>query len=230
MWQMALKDLEQHARALIIFFVSALALPTGFYLVNSSSADNSGFVGVVFGYLVFGAPTLFAFWLVGQEKVKGTLRMIKLLPISGMRIIMAKSITSLSLCLLLNNVTLLGIPLLLRQAGFPISSPDFFVVLWMNLAAVFIVALNIAIFTAFDHKIAMQVAYFGVFILVLAVMAVEKILPARGMNITLLLMNSWRQWYLPYWGGVIVLTLAAFLFYFAGRLFEWTEWPELEED
>src|SRR5262249_62019707 len=123
MWQLALKDLEQHARALMVFFISALALPTGFYLLKPSGANNSGFVGVVVGYLIFGAPTLFAFWLIGQEKLKGTLRLIKLLPISGMRVITTKSLTSLALCLLLNNFTLLGVPLLLRLPGVPLAPP-----------------------------------------------------------------------------------------------------------
>lgn len=229
MWQLVLKDLEQHKRALAVFFISAMALPTVFYLLKTTGADNSGFVGVTFGYLVCGAPTLFAFWLIGQEKVKGTLRLLKLLPISGWRVIVAKSLTSLALCLLLNQVTLLVIPLLLHIAGFAITPPAWLTVLWMSLAAVFCVSLNIAIFTAFDHKIAMQIAYFGVFLVVIAVMAVEKFLRPRGINISVLLTGAWQRWYFPYVAGVLALALATLLILFACRLFERAEWPELEE-
>lgn len=229
MWQLALKDLEQHAKALAIFFTSALALPVGFYLVSSPGADNSGFIGVAFGYIVFGAPTLFAFWLVGQEKVKGTMRLLKLLPIPSPRVILAKALTSLGLCLALSNTTLIIVPSLLRLAGFDIARTSLLTVLWLNLASAFFVAVGIAVFTAFEHKIAMQIAYFGFFVLALAVMIVEKYLTARGVNFGSLLTNTLGQWYLPYWGGIVVLGLAALLILFAGRIFDWAEWSELEE-
>jgi hypothetical protein len=229
MWQLVLKDLEQHARALTIFFISALGLPAGFYLVNPTGADNSGILGVTFGYMVFGGPTLFAFWLVGQEKMKGTLRLLRLLPISGGRVIAAKSLTIMALCLLINLMALIGVPLLLRLMGYGIEIPGWPIILWMCLAALFFGAMNVAIFTAFDHKIAMQIAYFGFFLVAVMVMAAEKFLKPRGVDVTLLLASLWGRWYFPYWGWSLALAFVAQLILFAGRLFERKEWSELEE-
>src|SRR5262249_43539501 len=152
-----------------------------------------------FGYLIFGAPTLFAFWLVGQEKIKGTLRLLKLLPISGMQIIAAKSLASLTLCLLLNLMSLLGAPLVLRLAGFAIAPPGLPIIFWMSMAVVIFVALNIAIFTTFDHKIATQIVYFGLFVVMIAVMVADKFLSRRGVSGMALLTSAWRRWYFPYW-------------------------------
>ena len=75
----------------------------------------------------------------------------------------------------------------------------------------------------------MQVAYFGIFIVVITVMAVEKLLSPRGMNFNLLLTGTLQRWYFPYWGGILVLAFAAIFILFAGWLFERMEWPELEE-
>jgi hypothetical protein len=224
-----LKDVEQHTRALTLFFISALVVPALFYLVNPTGPDNRGLIGVTFGYMVFGAPTLFAFWLVGQEKMKGTLRLLKILPISGQCIITTKSLTVVTLCVLLNLMALLGVPLFLRLAGFAIEWPGWLTVIWMCMAAVFFVAMNVAIFTAFDHKIATQVAYFGFAVMMIAVSVAEKFLKPRGLTLDSLLTSLWQWWYFPYWGWSMALAFSALLILFAGRLFERTEWPELEE-
>jgi ABC-type transport system involved in multi-copper enzyme maturation permease subunit len=229
MWQIVLKDLEQHSRALILFFLSSLALPIGFFLLKPTGADNSGIVGVNVGYLVLSAPMLFAFWLVGQEKLKGTLRLLKILPLSGMRIVTAKALTGLALCALLNLLFLRLSPLILGLLGFHIAFPGREIFFWMCLAAAFFVAVNIAIFTAFDYKIAMQISYFGIFGVLAALMTVEKFLPRRGVNVMELLTGAWRQWRVAYWGWLPILTLSVLCVLVAGRLFECREWPELED-
>jgi ABC-type transport system involved in multi-copper enzyme maturation permease subunit len=88
-----MKDFEQHAKNLLIFLLSALALPLMFGLIVDES-DGSGYHGVVFGYIVLGAPAIFAFWFIGQEKMKGTMKLLSILPISGREIILTKSLGS----------------------------------------------------------------------------------------------------------------------------------------
>lgn len=229
MWQLILKDVEQHTRALTLFFSSAAVVPAGFYLAHPTGADNSGVIGVTFGYMVFGAPTLFSLWLVGQEKMKGTLRLLKILPISGQRIIATKSLTAMTLCALVILIALVGAPLFLRVVGFPIELPSWPTVLWICMAAVFFVAINITIFTAFDHKIASQIAYFGFGFAMIALGFAERFLKPRGVNVYSMLTSVWQWWYFSYWGWILAPAFAALLILFAGRLCDQTEWPELEE-
>ncbi|MGH9763005.1 MAG: hypothetical protein ACREDR_20015, partial [Blastocatellia bacterium] len=99
--ELILKDIEQNKKALALFFISALSLPPLFYLVHSGGNGSTGFLGVVFGYVVFGAPMIFAFWTIGQEKIKGTLRLLRTLPVSGRWIIGVKSAGAIGISLIL---------------------------------------------------------------------------------------------------------------------------------
>ena len=233
MWPLIVKDMMQNAKALLLFYISALSLPTAFYLIKSPQSDSSGFVGVTFSYVVFGAPILFAVWFIGQEKVKGTFRFLKILPISGMRVILAKSLTSLCLCLILMNFILLVIPLLLRISGIPMSISAPRMVLWLNLATIFFISLNTLVFTALDHKIATQISIFCMMAVGLGAAIAGKLLAPllapHGYGFGKLTGLFKNEPGILYFIGFLILIFSAAMIRLAGRILERAEWPDLEE-
>jgi len=230
MWPLIVKDMMQNAKALLLFYISALSLPTAFYLIKSPQSDSSGFVGVTFSYVVFGAPILFTVWFIGQEKVKGTFRFLKILPISGMRVILAKSLTSLCLCLILMNFILLVLPLLLRISGIPMSISAPKMVLWLNLATIFFISLNTLIFTALDHKIASQISIFCMMAVGLSAAIAGKLLAPHGYGFGKLTGYIKNEPGILYFIGFLILIFSAAMIRLAGRIFERAEWPDLEEN
>jgi len=223
------KDLRQNARGLLFFIGTAILFPTAIYMVTAPGADNRGYVGVIFGFVTFSAPTMFAMWFIGQEKLKGTLRFLKILPISGMGVIVAKSLTCICICLVTMNVSLIGIPILLRLAGFPISIPAPMLLFWLNLANIFFISLNVLGFTALNHKIASQISLYGMMSVGLGVLFAGKLLAPRGYSFSKLIGIIQGKPGLFYFLGVLIFILSAVVIRLAGKIFERAEWPDLEE-
>ncbi len=222
------KDLEQNAKALAVFFLSALLLPLGFHMFSTSDQAGYGYLGVVFGYLAFGAPAMFAFWFVGQEKMKGTFRLLRMLPIEPRRIIGAKALGSLAICLAMVNLVALFIPWLAMKGGAGVAVPAGPLLLWLNAATVLFVSIDIAIFTVFEFKIASQVAYLGHGALAVLIMIGEKLLTRTGRSseeVAARLVSA----NINYWGPLLVLAISCLAIHFAGRYFEMMEWGDLEE-
>ncbi|MGA2261965.1 MAG: ABC transporter permease [Acidobacteriota bacterium] len=155
-WILLRKDIVQHARALVALAASALALPLVFALLAGPEKDSAGYVGFVFGYLGISAPMMFAQWFIGQEKIKGTFRVLRLLPVSGTRIIVTKCMGAMLLCLLLINITLILEPAVCRASGIGIAQPMAALVLWTNAVAVLSLSISMALFAALDTRIAIQ--------------------------------------------------------------------------
>lgn len=229
-WALICKDLQQNGKAFLLFLASAVALPPVFTLIQKPGSGSSGFIGVVFGYLVLSAPMLFAFWLVGQEKVKGTFRLLRLLPGPAEHIILTKGVASLSICVLTVNVVLVIEPLLLNFFGLAVSFPAGLTLLWMNLATAFFAALGIVIFTVFNHKMATQIWYLALVALMMFMTVAEKYLTRLGVDLSVVVQKALTQRYLLYWGAVLILLLILVLLLFAARYFEWRDWTELTED
>lgn len=218
------KDLEQHRKGLFIYAVSVILVPL--VLADLSHATSeSGFLGSVVGYIGFGGPMLMALWFVGQEKMKGTLRILRALPISGRQIVVTKMITSSLVCLGLANVVLLGEPSLLSHVllqPLHITAP---IILALNGLLWFACCFYTAIFVVLEQKIAIQVSYWGIFALVLAGLMADKISKARHINFSF--MTKLPAIILI----VVVLALASLVaLEVASRVLEWKEWSELEEE
>ena len=223
------KDLRQNAIGLLFFIASAILFPTAIYLVTTPGSDNSRYVGVIFGFVTLSAPAMFAMWFIGQEKLKGTFRFLRILPISGMRVIVAKSLTSISICLLTMNISLIGMPLILRLFGFSISFPTPMLLFWLNLANIFFISLNILVFTALNHKMASQISLYSMVAVGLGVVMAGKLLAPRGYSISKLTGFIQNKPGLFYLLGVLVFILSAAFIRLAGNIFEKAEWPDLEE-
>jgi hypothetical protein len=229
MLELAWKDLEQHAKPLAIFSLVALATPGIFYWMTGAGKESAGFVGVAFGYIVMGYPVMLTFYLIGQEKAKGTMKFLKLLPLSGRWIIFSKSLTVVALSLSLLNFVVILEPLLMRWIGFGIDMPNALLVFWMNLAAIFLIALGIAAHTAFDHRLAGQIGYLVIVVVMLLTTFIEKYMVRFGMGTPEQLFERVRQSNIVYWGAVPVMIASVLLFLLSARILEGTEWSDLEE-
>ncbi|MGH9831136.1 MAG: hypothetical protein ACREDR_48655, partial [Blastocatellia bacterium] len=120
--------------------------------------------------------------------------------------------------------------LLLRLLGLNIESPGVLVVVWLNLTSMFLVALSVVLYAAFDHKIAIQVSYLALFVLVLGTLFVDKYAPKWGVDVSGFATRFVSRWRLEYLGVVIVLAIVAGLVTFAGRVVERLDWSELDEN
>lgn len=212
----------------MIFLLSALALPIAFSLMISKPDDGAGYFGVAFGYLVPGAPALFSFWFIGQEKMKGTFKFLSILPIPGRQLILAKSLASALLCLSIINVVVLLMPLMMQAAIGLRWFPGLQTILWVNLLTLLFVAVDATIFTLLESKIASQAIYLGHTFLALIVLVAIKLMPTIGESDTLL--QRLYSISFHYWGWIPVILIAYLLVVFSGRVFEMREWTELEED
>ncbi len=227
MRRIILKDIEQHAKTILIFFLSALILPITFTLLASQTQDGSGYLGVVFGYIVPGAPALFAFWFIGQEKLKGTFKFLSILPIRGRAIILSKSLAAALLCLAVINLVTVLAPLIVHALFGYKWLPGFRTILWLNFLTLFLTSIDITIFTLLETKVASQAVYLGHAFLATAVLVAFKFLPvADNPQAILQKLNAVG---FHYWGGIAVILVSYLLVAFSGRVFEMREWAELEE-
>jgi len=152
LWALMRKDFAQHAKPLLIFAATALALPLAFTVLTRTEKDSTGYIGTVFGCLGISAPMLLGQWLIGQEKVKGTFKLLRSLPVSETKIILTKYLFSTIVCLILVNGALLVEPAVCRLFGLAISFPTAPLVAWTNIAAVFFIAVSTTVFTILDAR------------------------------------------------------------------------------
>ncbi len=228
MWRLILKDIDQHKKAVSLFFLVGLVMPAVFSLIIGQTEDGSGYLGVVFGYVMMGAPAMFSFLLIGQEKLKGTFKLLSILPIAGKKLILAKSLGVALLCLSLANLACVVSPLIIRLTmGYEcLASPE--IIFWANLLTLFFVSVDVAVFTLFESKIASQIAYLLFAFMGFTVIAANKYFETSTdpQEILLQLKTIGFQ----YWGWTIVISVSCAIVMFAGRLFEMKEWAELEEN
>jgi ABC-type Na+ efflux pump permease subunit len=227
MWNLAFKDLEQNWKSILIFFTSSLAFPITFAILQDRGS-NVEYLGVVFGYIVLGGPILFSYLLIGQEKVKGTFKFLRVLPISGTHIILTKSLTVICLCLINLDFALILEPLMLRLFGLNFL-PSSSTLLWLNLTAIFFAAISILITTYFNHKTAAQISYSLIAGLVWAVAFMEKHL-LRADALKELAIEIASQPTLSFLSTAVICSFAAGLILLASYTFNRIDWVDLEEN
>ena len=226
LWNLALKDIEQNRKALAVMLATALVLPLLFGAA-AARPDGGGYLSFAIGYGVVSVPILVAHLFVGHEKLKGTFRLLRVLPVRGSRLITTKAVAATALSLLVANLLVFVEPLLLRRFGVAYTLPGLLPLIWINVASAFVSALAVSAFVAFEHKVALQVSYITVFGLALGLTGLERWAAQAGLGTSLAARAA--ELYLPYWGVPVVLLFVAAFVRFAGRLFEQKEWPELEE-
>ncbi len=229
-WTLMRKDLIQNARPLAFFFVAALLLPLAFTLFTRSEEDGGGYAGTVFGFLALGAPMLFGQWFIGQEKVKGTFRLLRSLPISGTRIIVTKYVGSTILCLVLIDVALFLEPLICRLIGLQIPAPAPALVVWTSIAAAFLVAVSIAMFTLLDTRIATQAIIWTMCGFMLCLALAGKYLQGLGIeSLANRVVPSIYDLRAAIFVGLALGGTSFAIVWRTARVFEQREWMQLEE-
>jgi hypothetical protein len=230
-WTMFRKDVVQHFRPLLGLLVSAMVLPLAFALISESRARSAGFAGFIFGFLGVSAPIMMAQWFIGQEKVKGTLRVLRLLPLSLGRIVWMKCLGALAICSLIINTALVLEPVILRYGGIGIAQPPLLLVVWTNATAALILGISMALFSSLDTRIALQAAIWtlcGFMILGYAAqkLANRKSWLASDQQFTS--MAGHPGWIL---GTAVFMLVAAFLMMgFSAWQMDRKDWEELEEN
>jgi hypothetical protein len=230
-WNLLCKDIVQHARGLLALAASGLALPLVFVLLSGSEKDSAGYVGFVFGYLGISAPMMFAQWFIGQEKIKGTFRVLRLLPVSGTRIMVTKCLNALLLCLLLINAALILEPAIGRALGFGIAQPPAALVLWTNATAVLALGISMALFTALDTRIAIQAVIWTLFSFMILGYGAQKYLGRQRFDTFTEHAGTLAGDIGLVCVAVLPLVVATVLLIgFSAWIFERKEWADLEEN
>lgn len=224
------KDLLQHAKAVAIFTLSAILIPTmtSLLMQDSDEGIKATYLGIVFGYTVMGAPALFSFRLIGHEKMRGTFKFLSILPIPGKTLIVVKAMTAALFCLPVINIALLIMPEIIFQSGGPSCIYDFQTVVWINITAIFFTAIDSALFAILESKTASQIIYAGHTLLVLGVLTGLNWLPESYAHDKLL--HQMTSIGINYWGSLLVILVSILMVDISGRIFASKDWSELESD
>ncbi len=229
-WALISKDLTQHAKPLLIFTLSCLALPVLSAPFTAGGKDGTGYVGLAFGFLGISAPMLLAQWFIGQEKVKGTFKLLRTLPVSGTRMILTKYVTCTAICLLwINGVLFLG-PTVCNMMGSQASMPGAPAMLWTSISGMFFVGLSISLFVVFDARIAAQAMIWGMCCIMVCVALAGRFLEGRedeafAARMGIAIQSGW----LAACCWLILGAISFLMVWFAARLFEKRDWSRLEE-
>jgi ABC-type transport system involved in multi-copper enzyme maturation permease subunit len=225
-----LKDLRQHRKSLLALVATALVLSAGASAGAVAGRKMDGVYGFAFGFLVVAAPIVLTMWFIGHEKVKETIRVLRLLPISPRTLMGAKMIgIVLVIELLLLGALVLTPALVGLVAGQPLF-PPFAVVVGFLALPLLSISVMVPLFIHYDYKIAGQVAFgifFGASTLLLVVV---KQFPDVGQKLAVLFSDAsgLRIAALLLWlFGLLALALGWFV---ASRIYEWKEWSDLGED
>lgn len=89
-WTIIAKDLRQHRRSLLIFASVALVLSLSDKVAIGNDDLTPVFHRFLFSYVTILTPMELAMWFVSQEKVKETIHLLRLLPISPGKLMAAK--------------------------------------------------------------------------------------------------------------------------------------------
>jgi ABC-2 family transporter protein len=89
-WSIIRKDLQQHRRNVLIFAAVGTVLSvTGKVVVNHQDL-SAGIHRFLFTYITVVIPMELTMWFVGQEKLKETIRVLRLLPVTPAQFVTAK--------------------------------------------------------------------------------------------------------------------------------------------
>jgi hypothetical protein len=160
------KDIEQNAKPLLL--ITVIGISISYFLMLSMRQDSrqSGIEGFLVGSLVLGMPLMFSMWLVGQEKAKGTILILKALPIGGVRVMVAKWLTASAFTLLATLVIEEILPLFIGGMHGTVHHETLSHCVWIVSLSMMTNGLFFSIFTVLDQKLASQLSWIGMSALV----------------------------------------------------------------
>jgi hypothetical protein len=228
MFAIAHKDLEQNAKALALVTVIGIAASSFLIFSTREMKTQNATEGFLIGSLVFGMPIMFSMWLIGQEKAKGTIRILKGLPIGGVRIMIAKWLLAAVFTLLATLTVYFALPLFLgaaQQAGIIDRLGR---CVWIVALSMLTSGLFFSLFVVLDQKLATQVSWIGMSLLIftlgrIAEMAAVKRFMAQGSGRHLWQAAQQAGWVIAALGGLVCVV-------FAGRYIDQRDIGELQEN
>lgn len=229
-WTLILKDIRQHRKPLLILATTALLLSTVTSAGAAAGHQMEGVYGFAFGFLIIAAPVILTTWFVGDEKVKGTIRVLRLLPISSRTLMAAKMLGIILVIESLLLGTMVLVPMVVGMViGYPLY-PTCALVLSFLAMPLLCISVLLPVFVHYEYKIAGQFAFGTFFGISMLLLIVVKKFPDVGQKISIFLSHS---------DGLRVLALVLWLcslaslavgWFAASRIYEWKEWSDLGED
>jgi hypothetical protein len=217
------KDFVQNSKPL--FLLLSCAIAAGIWLQIASPNQSEAVLGFLVGLLVFGLPIILTMWLVGQEKSKGTLNILRVLPLNGTTVMLSKWIFQIVTSLAPAIFILFILPLMLHRHISKSIIPFF----WIVGMASMISGLFIALFTVFEQKIATQVAWIGGALLF---GGFSRVLDQAGFGkkLATLLTASQSPTVSSSLGWLGLVLVGGIFTIFAGKYMDQQDWSELRDD
>lgn len=220
------KDLEQNAKALALITAIGLALGSSLQIIPSQ-ARNAGAEGFLVGSIVLGLPILFSTWFISQERAKGTIQILRSLPVSGVTILFCK--WGLAILYAAAATLCLEVVLPIFTSASPFAAPQRVVIaLWITAAFMCISGIFFCLFLMLDQKIATQIAWVGATALFYAL---DRLSSLPGLQRWLATISG-RQWMhiAAALGWCLPAALGAVFILCAGRYLDRTDLANLKEN
>lgn len=228
MLQLMLKDLEQNIRPLGIFLAAVCLTSVLLALQQGGGGSAEAYLGFMTALIVFGSGLVLPMLFIGDERAKGTFRFLAILPIGPGMIARAKFILIMGIMVAVTLTALVVIPWVLLQSGVGVPVASVVTVLLLVSASLFSTAIGASLFFALSYKLASQLAYLFLAVLMVVPVIVMSSLEERGAASAVEASFSRPSVV----GGVLSL---AVVFVVLGVLFstntmKWRDWSDLGVD
>lgn len=213
------KDLREHALPLLCYMAVTAAFPVALALIDRGR-PSPALLSTSF-FMVVISPIMITHWLLNTEKTKRTLFLLRMLPMSVHHLAGAKELVALGMLISFGVVSVASTLTVLHiLGGLEANSPNPVVMAWVSIGVVLFMQLMLLSFLRFDQRLAIQVPYGGLLLLVLARAALRKYHP--DLLATLAAMAG--RWYAIGAGYFVALTFIIGLHLMMVRLLERTDW------
>lgn len=231
MFSLLSKDLRQHALPILYYALISAAFPLILILIATGAGTTTGsqhaklllnsFVVVLFSPIIIGQ------WLIYTEKTKRTLFLLRVLPVSSHRVVIAKELAAL--CMLVAFATSCvtsTVFLLYGMVGLNETLPDADKVYWVGIGVVIFTQLMLFTYLRFDHRLATQIPFGGLLLLLLVFIGLKNYKPALLNHFITLT----TKWYAIAIGYLIGFGLIGIIHFSIVWLFEKTDWSRPTEE
>lgn len=218
MFALIKKDIQEHALPFLGLIGITAAFPHVLLLIDASK-PSSAFLATSF-MVVMVTPIMTGHWLINIEKTKRTLFLLRMLPMNAHHLATAKELVALGMLLIIGTVSIVSSLLALFMWGLEAREPNAIGAAWISIGMILFTQLILLSNIRFDHRLAIQVPYGSLLLLVLAHAALRKYHP--DLLATLAAMAG--RWYAIGVGYLVALTLIIGLHLMMVRLLERTDW------
>jgi TRAP-type C4-dicarboxylate transport system permease small subunit len=179
MLRMILKDLKIHARPVAYYFLVAAAFPFVLLLANGWKANPTFFDASFFTVII--SPIMIGQWLISSEKIKRTLFLLRMLPVSTRKIFGAKEACAALIIVAIATFSVLSTFLCIQISnGWEIVRlPSARAWVWLALGIAFFTQVVLLTHLTFDQRLASQVPFGGLFLLLILFGVMSNYFPEK---------------------------------------------------